>query len=380
MGQPKFQHKENNLKHLPKYGQFSNGCGLASLLMLLNPEENPNIKEFLEKEWDYISSLFDRYHYNSNEYHWALVLQYLLLKCLGNSDDESRDPIYEFFEKRIKWIYHDQKLVNKSVQESQRSLLLEKNKPNEAFTYGDYLGDSDFLTPLIIMKNIHVMKTDAELKVLAEIFDFKFEYQEFDDITGAITFLAEELTSKTVKKENARKKWNTLEMYSNDSKYLLLYGKAHHWLAIKDVYKKCPEEAIKGKVDNKKSWKAKNLILEVNDPAQKRTLKLDFDDIQLSDRILVFSKRSANKTESFKPFSLFEPLLKLTKEDAPVEVELWRQYLIKRYKLYSEEAKEKFFAEEQEKEWENEEKEHEGVEEEGNAEKKGHLPPENPIF
>lgn len=44
---------------LPLYAQHTNGCGLASLLMLINVPKNPSIKKFLDKIWSYIKPLYN---------------------------------------------------------------------------------------------------------------------------------------------------------------------------------------------------------------------------------------------------------------------------------------------------------------------------------
>lgn len=235
---------QDKIREIPVYAQHTNACGLASLLMLIDIPNNPKIQHFLEAVWNHIKPLYEQPVIKKPELKWAIVLQYVLLKILGYADKED---LYEFFNQRLEFMYEDQRIMNKFNQEQYYNDLLRKKKYLEAYTYLHYTEDHDYVLPLILFKNLHTMKTDLELKVLAEFFNYQFMYQEAEDYTGAIYFTNQELGREI--SQSARVKWNKLEKFAQEPNTIILYGQQHHWLAVRGVYKikakdDIPEEVV----------------------------------------------------------------------------------------------------------------------------------------
>ncbi|MHA1673916.1 MAG: hypothetical protein ACTSYI_09830 [Promethearchaeota archaeon] len=234
---------ESKVRDLPIYRQHMNGCGLAAFLMLLDIPHNPPIKSFLDKVWDHIHEQFEDPLFDQKEMKWAISLQYLLLKALGYAE---KNDLYTFFSGRLEFLYEDQRIMNKFNQEQYYNSLLTHKKISEAYTILHYTENHDYVTPLILFKNLHTMKTDLELKVLGEIFNYEFLYQDSEDYTGAIYFTNKELGREIA--QTARVKWNRLEKLVQQPGIVVLYGQAHHWLAVRGFYKITNHRAIPDEV------------------------------------------------------------------------------------------------------------------------------------
>ncbi|MCF2140378.1 MAG: hypothetical protein K9W44_10035 [Candidatus Lokiarchaeota archaeon] len=285
---------------LPLYAQHTNGCGLASLLMLINVPKNPSIKKFLDKIWSYIKPLYNNPPVVKPELQWAIVLQYILLKIVGYADKED---LYAFFNQRLEFMYEDQRIMNKFNQEQYYNTLLRKKKLLEAYTFLHYTEDHDYITPLLLYKNLHTMKTDLELKILAELFNYQFLYQDAEDYTGAIYFTSQELGREI--SQSARVKWNRLEKFSQHPDIIILYGQQHHWLAVRGFYKiqakdNIPEEVveeIRYKKQNRNHIKYIENVKE-NSQNQEKQEKKENREILVTSTTSSISSKSLNASTS----------------------------------------------------------------------------------
>ncbi|QEE16925.1 hypothetical protein DSAG12_02755 [Promethearchaeum syntrophicum] len=324
------------IRHIPTYTQHVNGCGLSSLLMLVDLPKNIEISEFLDKIWDKISGIFGKTSFNQKDLKLAVALQYLLLKSVGISN---KDALYKFFNERLEYLYEDHKIINKYNQEQFRQNLLNKHQIDEAYTFLHYLeGDHDYITPLILMTNIHTMKTDAELKIIAEIFNYEFLYQDSEDQTGAFYFSKQDLVKKIP--ETTKEKWKKLEEFSNNPEVIILYGQFHHWLAIRGIYrihqlthlKKTQDienldniEESDEKIESYE-WNRKSMIIDMNDPATSTTVQLNFSQLSEGDRFYILKKRPNTD------FKIFKNFLKYIEKDIKEEEKRWKNFLKKKVK------------------------------------------------
>ena len=324
------------IRHIPTYTQHVNGCGLSSLLMLVDLPKNEEIKAFLEKIWDKIRSIFGKTSFNQKDLKLAIALQYLLLKSVGFSN---KNAIYQFFDQRLEYLFEDQRIINKFNQEQFRQDLLNKHQPDEAYIFLHYLeGDHDYITPLILMTNIHTMKTDAELKILSEIFNYEFFYQDSEDKTGAIYFSKQDLGKKIT--DPIKEKWKNLENLSNNPDIIILYGQYHHWLAIRGIYRTHQltqlEKSQESEDSDKKlelmnkidinEWNRKSMIIDMNDPATSTTVQLNFSQLSEGDRFYIFKKRPNTD------FKIFKKFLKYIDSDIKEEEKRWKDFLKKKVK------------------------------------------------
>ena len=350
------------IRSLPEYEQHPNGCGLASLLMLLDLPQNPAIKQFLSKVWKKISPLFNHTSFTLPELQWAIALQYLLLKSLGNAKKEA---LYQFFNSRMEYSYEDAKIINNFTQEQNRKIVLDQGKELEAFLYLHYTELDDYVTPPLLMRNLHTMKTDVELKILAEIFNYSFVFCSGEDSTGAIYFPK----SKSVHRltEQFKEQWRLLEQYANDPSYMVLYGQYHHWLAVRGVYrfdhlpkkgklqkppsipseepslddesisdKQSPEERPKkssleqiqdifADEDAEPPWNVQRMIVDLNDPATGHQIRLNFAHLNDGDRFYVFKKHPDSD------YTIFSSFLIGISKDIKIEIKYWKKFLTQKY-------------------------------------------------
>ena len=306
--------------------------------MLLDLPKNVEIKVFLETIWDKIRGIFGKTSFNQKDLKLAVALQYLLLKSVGFSN---KDAIYKFFNQRLEYLFEDHRIINKFNQEQFRQDLLNKHQLDEAYTFLHYIeGDHDYVTPIILMTNLHTMKTDAELKILAEIFNYEFLYQDSEDKTGAIYFTKQDLVKKIP--ETTKKKWGKLEELSNNPDIIILYGQFHHWLAIRGIYrihqltqskkKKTQEnEEINNILESIKNidvneWNRKSMIIDMNDPATSTTVQLNFSQLSEGDRFYILKKRPNTD------FKIFKKFLKYLDNDTKEEEKRWKDFLKKKVK------------------------------------------------
>lgn len=333
------------IRRIPTYTQHVNGCGLSSLLMLVDLPKNEEIKAFLEKIWDKIRSIFGKTSFNQKDLKLAVALQYLLLKSVGFSN---KDEIYKFFNQRLEYLFEDHRIINKFNQEQFHQDFLNKHQPDEAYTFLHYLeGDRDYITPLILMTNIHTMKTDAELKILAEVFNYEFFYQNSEDKTGVIYFLKKEIGKKIT--DPIKEKWKKLEELSNNPDIIILYGQYHHWLAIRGIYRIHQLTKLEKSEENKDSdktlelnnkieineWNRKSMIIDMNDPATNTTIQLNFSQLSEGDRFYIFKKRPNTD------FKIFKKFLKTIDSDIKEEEKRWKDFLKKKVKKKPKPAEQK---------------------------------------
>ena len=173
-------------------------------------------------------------NFESQELRWAIVLQYTLLKILGYSQ---KTDVYDFLRTQLNYVYEDTQIINKFTQEKYRQALLDQKQMDKAYLYLYYTELDDLITPPMLIQNLHTMKTDVELKILAELFNYTYLYQAGEDFTGAIYFTKKQITRRILS-QSAKTKWRKLEHLSNQQTNVILYGQAHHWLAIRGIYRK----------------------------------------------------------------------------------------------------------------------------------------------
>ncbi len=345
------------MRNIPTYTQHPNGCGLSTLLMLLDLPQNEELEQFLKNVWNKVKLLFLKVTYEKKELQYAIALQYLLLKSVGYSQEEGKEEIYDFFKGRLNYTFEDIRIMNSFNQEQFHKAMLDQGKLKEGYLYLHYTQEQDYITPIMLMENIHTMKTDLELKILAEIFNYEFMYQTSEDMTGAIYFTRKELSKKIG--QNTKVKWNKLEHFANDPNAIIIYGQYYHWLAIRGIYRSYqlkdktvgnpntnsdPSSEDTAAAEKKKStleviqdifqddffdtkdWNYKKMMIDLNDPALNERVVLNFNSLSESDRFYIFKKRKGANSDIFATF------LKHLGHDVKKEMALWKEYLGKRGK------------------------------------------------
>ena len=92
----------------PLYRQLTNSCGLASILMLMDPNKNPELQEILDKIGELINPLILKIlPVNESEFIYQYVLQYVLLKALSRNSDEYQF-LNDYLTEQFKYSYENQ--------------------------------------------------------------------------------------------------------------------------------------------------------------------------------------------------------------------------------------------------------------------------------
>ncbi|MFX1258096.1 MAG: hypothetical protein ACFFAN_09565 [Promethearchaeota archaeon] len=221
--------------------------------MLINPEKNKNLKNFLNDLYSKISFLTSALNQDIksiDEYKWAIVLDYILLKCCGNNTLSSflRESLPEIFENYKQLMLF--KLKNSKIKQFKQ--LIPKEKEFYFSFFKNFL-----VNPLILRQNLFKMRTDIDLKILFFLFGGNFfpQEQEHFDGTGALYYVKEDFKSKSelfISKLNILKN-HLFQNTSNNKVPCIALNKGQHWVAL---------NSIEGK------------ILSLNDPRTKKTLKL----------------------------------------------------------------------------------------------------------
>lgn len=157
--------------------------------MLIDPERNKRFRDFLNFVYDAIEFLlpkFSLHHHLKNEYKWSAVLDYLLLKTLGQNllmdcVSEGLSKIYESYE--------DYKVLIETNLLNPRNKIY-RNYPKIFQEFYNSFFDNYLINPYILEFNLYQLRTSLELKVLFILFGGKFLPQklEFSNGKGAICF------------------------------------------------------------------------------------------------------------------------------------------------------------------------------------------------
>ena len=194
--------------NLPLYSQLANTCGISTFLMLINPQKNEKFKLFLN---DIYKKLSYFRKYSRDEFKWSVVIDYLLLKSMGNN------ILKDFLSKKnpdITDVYMP--IVHYELQD--------KN-----------FAENNVITKYVLKKSLHKMRTDADLKILFYLFGGEFYPQQnpFPDGTGGLFFTHDDFfpnESKFKDKINVLK--SHLEKKENGKMPCIALNVGYHWIAI----------------------------------------------------------------------------------------------------------------------------------------------------
>ncbi len=288
------------------YGQMDNTCGLASLLMILQPESH-GIAEYLARWWGGVKNVTKVAETPQVEFNWQRVLNYILLKALWHARlrpyaleklGEFADDIYADYDFRI--------------QEGFRSLLAREG-PRGMFLKNSFESTGAVCDPLL-QGHLNLMKKDSELKILYLFFGGKFHHHyDANQPTGAISFTREEV--KNVTGKEFQKKINILEDAVKKN-YKILLGLGHHWMVVKTI--KSFEEIPPS--NNEFKAIPRNYFFYVLDPEVKKEKTLPFKRIGENYLFYIFEQ---NETELNAGLQLLDEVLK---EDLPKDAEVYRRF------------------------------------------------------
>ncbi|MHA1727516.1 MAG: hypothetical protein ACTSWY_02140 [Promethearchaeota archaeon] len=258
----------------PSFFQVLNGCGLSSMLMLLDPIKNKDLGEFLDQIWNGVEKILLRSKKERKEFEWSYVLEYLLIKSFSDN------IISDYLEKTLQDYY---------VYRINSSSILKYFMQNHIEATRDYIAqeylrffETGIINSFILDEHISIMKHNSELNMLFEIFGYEsipyWEGSSSAQPTGALWFSEEEL--QNLKDPDVVKKLKILKN-EFDRGAKILWGKLNHWLAVTDII-----------VSNK--------IFEivVNDPLTGMQEHIKIQSLSEEDQLYFFKKKKIN----VKPF------------------------------------------------------------------------------
>ncbi len=179
--------------------------------MLINPEKNPEIKEFFNKLYSKISFLQKE---NRPEFKWSVVMDYILLKSVGNN------ILRKFLEKEIP-----------TIVAYYMPIILFKQR-NESFS------ETNTVNRRVLKRSLYMMRTDADLKIFFKLFGGGFypQEQEIVDGTGGLYFTRKDFEGEN---PNYKSKIAILNSHLKHKKGnwipCIALNKGHHWVAIQEV-------------------------------------------------------------------------------------------------------------------------------------------------
>jgi hypothetical protein len=290
----------------PLIQQLHNTCGLASILMLTDPENNEKLHDFFEKIADLIHPLLQKIApgLNEKESIYQYVLEYLLLKS-QSQNDEKYQFLNEYLNTRFGAAYKDQKTINNYILTAKREKFLAGNQYEIAKAYDNYILEGHLVHPTMLEDETHTMKTDLELKILFEILGYQYIPTESGDGTGALYF----------SNSNAWESLNTLCLSHINYNRRILYGFENHWTAVIGLFPRSLKgwKVKKGKIQCKSA--PKDFFITFNDPIPPTKYDRIIKGIDSSHRFYVFEDRQENLKW------LWDQIIDSIKEDIQEEIE-----------------------------------------------------------
>lgn len=217
---------------------MSGGCGLSTFLMLINPEKNLQVRKFLNDFYQNIKFLKKK---QIDEFKWAVVVDYLILKSVFNPDLKN-------------FIY------------SKDPDIVEYYFPIKLYELKNYwFANYGLISKTLFNYHLHKWKTNNDLKMLFYLFGGTYypQPQQFPDGTGSLYFDKDDTELKKNRLIEHLKKSNR-----NETSCIALNIRSFHWVAVNSV------------IDN-------NTLLINNPSGGQNTLR--FDQLDSQYRFYLFS-------------------------------------------------------------------------------------------
>ncbi len=266
----------------PLYRQLTNSCGLASILMLMDPSKNPKLQEILDKIGQLINPLILKIlPINESEFIYQYVLQYVLLKAISQ-DSEEFMFLNQYLTEQFESSYENHKIIsNFKLNESHRKFI-----DHEMFAiakaYDRYILEGNTIPTLMLKNETFSIKNDMDLKILMSIFGYVFI--PFNSTNGALVY-----------KKNKEFLENLCKSHI-DPENRILFGDGKHWQALTGLY---PKNLDKWVVNNEKiapKISLKNFITVYNDPILPKQHSVPLKEIVSQQFFYIFKKKKGDNS------------------------------------------------------------------------------------
>lgn len=221
------------MNEIPRYKQLPNACGLSTVLMLLNPEKHDGMKSFLTEFYEQIDFLIPQLSKNPvilDEYKWSVVLNYLLLKILGQNE------LHEFLKEHVDEFETHVAVKTSSYHNEEASKLKQLPELFSELFFSFF--ENHLVNPYLLRTSLFSMRTDREIKILFKLFGGTFyaQDQEFPDGTGALYFTEGDFKSKPKEADNKLDILkNHLKKTTNNETFCIAVNLGFHWVAVRSI-------------------------------------------------------------------------------------------------------------------------------------------------
>ena len=287
----------------PIYQQLMSSCGLASLLMLLDPESNPPLRAFLNQIHQIIRPLILKITPDLGlEFNYQYVFQYLLLKAESQEAD-SFQFLYTYLLDQFPSGYADQCAICNYQLLSKRDFYLESNLYDLVRAYDRFLLERSIVSPALLKDETSTIKSGFNLKILMAIFGFEFLPHESGDGTGALYL------SKATKKE-----FLLLLLEGHlDEHIRILFNDHNHWMAMVGLYPKNLKKWRKGVDPIAQKRSIKEFTVVFNNPIGPKQELFEMKNLNISQRFYFF------KSQEVPPTALWHQIFQAVERDSKEE-------------------------------------------------------------
>ena len=220
---------------LPKYRQLPNACGLSAFLMLIDPEENTKFKKLLNDFFEEIEFLIPRLSKKGEllkEYKWSVVLNYLLLKVMGENllSEQLNELLPEFFLED-----YQVHIIHKLNNENSR--IIRRLSQRFKDYYYSYF-DSFLANPYVLERDLNTMKKDVDLRVLFGLFGGEYIHQTHATCgaKGEICFSRSDFEGEGVPvSEKLQLLFDYLQKSEGKTVPRILLNLQNHWVSVTSI-------------------------------------------------------------------------------------------------------------------------------------------------
>jgi len=268
----------------PLYRQLTNSCGLASILMLMDPSKNPKLQEILDNIGELINPLILKIlPVNESEFIYQYVLQYVLLKAVSRNSEEYQF-LNDYLTEQFKSSFENQKLISNFKLAESHQKFIEHEMFAIAKAYDRYILEGNTISTLVIKNETFSVKNDMDLKILMSIFGYDFI--PFNSTNGALVY-----------DKKDKNFLNNLCKSHIDPEYRILFGDGKHWQALTGLYiNNLDKWVIKNdKIAPKTSLKDYTIVY--NDPIIPKQHSMQLKEIISQQFFYVFKKKKGDHSK-----------------------------------------------------------------------------------
>ena len=202
--------------------------------MLINPEKNIKVKDFLDKIYNQIDFFLPEFSDESLvliEHKWAVVLDYILLKCIDNNfltdKLKTKLPDYEVEAYQgMKGFY-----LNNQNHSVIRSLT-----PRFVNFYNTFF-ESYLVNRYLLKRDLFSLKEDVDLKILFYLFGGEQVFQKQNDVVldNRLYFSKNDFNEEELNQKKLQILYDHIEGSTDNYTNCLLFNLKNHWVAVSEI-------------------------------------------------------------------------------------------------------------------------------------------------